>query len=208
VRSIALDSSSRSTQALTRILCADHWHIAPQFFEAVPNLSAMLHQADAALLIGDPALRLSIDTGKSSWLSKNGEALSSGAAAGVTGLDELYFYDMVSEWRRTTGLPAVLAVWAGRPEMVTPEVAADFAASRDYGIARSPEIASEAAGELGMPEAALEAYLRENIDFSLDEENRRGLEIYYAKASAIGLIPQHRPVLWAKTVADHVVAES
>jgi chorismate dehydratase len=208
VRSIALDSSSRSTQALTRILCADHWHIAPQFFEAAPNLSDMLYQADAALLIGDPALRLSVDTGPSSWLSKDGEALSSGTAAGVTGVDELYFYDMVGEWRRTTGLPAVLAVWAGRPTMVTPEVAADFAASRDYGIARIPEIASEAARDLGMPQAALEAYLRENIDFSLDEENRRGLELYYAKASAIGLIAKPRPVVWANAVADHVVAKS
>ncbi len=60
VRSVALDSSSRSTQALTRILCVDRWGIAPEFFEAAPDLEAMLQDADAALLIGDPALRLSI----------------------------------------------------------------------------------------------------------------------------------------------------
>ncbi|MGC1906799.1 MAG: menaquinone biosynthesis protein, partial [Candidatus Acidiferrum sp.] len=58
-RSIALDRSSRSTQALTKILCARHWKIAPEFFEMPPDLDAMLRKADAALLIGDPALRVS-----------------------------------------------------------------------------------------------------------------------------------------------------
>src|SRR5207302_9461212 len=57
VKSVALDGSSRSTQTLTPILCAEKWKIAPQFFEAPPGLGAMLEQADAALLIGDPALR-------------------------------------------------------------------------------------------------------------------------------------------------------
>ena len=60
VHSIALDRSSRSTQALTRILCAERWHIAPKFFEASLEAASMLENADAALLIGDPALRLAI----------------------------------------------------------------------------------------------------------------------------------------------------
>src|SRR5262245_50849341 len=59
-RSIALDASSRSTQALTRILSAHHWKISPTCREAKPGLSAMLQETDAALLIGDPALRFSI----------------------------------------------------------------------------------------------------------------------------------------------------
>ena len=62
VARIALDRSSRSTQALTRILCEKHWNIAPEFFEAAPNLPEMLRHSDAALLIGDPALRLALAT--------------------------------------------------------------------------------------------------------------------------------------------------
>src|ERR1700757_1498958 len=59
-KSVALDASSRSTQAMTRILCAEHWKIAPEFIEMPPNLETMLKKAGAALLIGDPALRLSL----------------------------------------------------------------------------------------------------------------------------------------------------
>jgi chorismate dehydratase len=210
VRSIALDASSRSTQALTRILCVDHWRIALDFFEAAPNLVEMLQKADAALLIGDPALRLSVDTEKAVSTAANGELVCSGAAAGAADIKTLYLYDMVAEWQGATGLPAVLAMWAGRPEMVTAEMTGDFAASRDYGMARIAEIASEAAQELGMPQGALESYLRENIDFSLDEENRRGLERYYARASALGLIEKQRPVVWANGVVEtaQVVAKS
>src|SRR5438876_10892865 len=65
-KSFALDRSSRSTQALTRILCAEKWKIAPEFFEATPDLAEMLEQADAVLLIGDPALRISLGIEKDS----------------------------------------------------------------------------------------------------------------------------------------------
>ena len=70
VKSFALDRSSRSTQALTRILCAEKWKIAPSFFEASPDLAEMLEQADAALLIGDPALRISLGIEKDSQLAR------------------------------------------------------------------------------------------------------------------------------------------
>jgi len=109
----------------------------------------------------------------------------------------LYIYDVVSEWRGLTGLPAVLAVWAARRDVATPEVTADFLASRDFGLSRIPEICFDAAGELELPQPALESYLRENIDFSLDEENRRGLELYFAHAAKLGLIPQAKPLDWA-----------
>ncbi|MGH8101078.1 MAG: menaquinone biosynthetic enzyme MqnA/MqnD family protein, partial [Chthoniobacterales bacterium] len=75
VRSIALDRSSRSTQALTRILAAEHWKIAAEFSEAEPDLGAMLDETDAALLIGDPALRISIAIEKKSTVSPEGRAV-------------------------------------------------------------------------------------------------------------------------------------
>jgi len=196
-KSFALDRSSRSTQTLTRILCGEKWKIAPEFFEAPPDLSAMLQSADAALLIGDPALRVAIGIKKDSRPSAEGHTLCRAATLGIHGSDLLYVYDVVGEWRSLTGLPAVLAFWAAMRDVATPEVAADFLASRDFGMAHISEICFDAARELELPQKALESYLRENIDFSLDEENRRGLELYFAHAAKLGLIPQSKPLEWA-----------
>src|SRR5207244_7700962 len=83
-KSFALDRSSRSTQALTRILCAEKWKIAPEFFEATPDLAEMLEQADAALLIGDPALRISLGIEKDSRAGAEGQTICPAAAFGIT----------------------------------------------------------------------------------------------------------------------------
>ena len=198
VRSMALDSSSRSTQALTRILCADAWDIAPRFFEEAPELPEMLRRADAALLIGDPALRLAITLdgiARRDGLEGGGALLCPAETAGVPGAGDLYIYDMVEEWQKTTRWPAVLAVWAGRAEIVTEEVLQDFAASRDFGLARIAQISEVAERELKLPAAALASYLRRNIDYSLDEENRRGVEHFFARAAALGLISANRQMV-------------
>jgi chorismate dehydratase len=197
VRSFALDRSSRSTQALTRILCAEKWKIAPEFFEATPDVREMLTQADAALLIGDPALRIALGIETDSWPGAEGQSVCRAATLGITSAELLYVYDIVGEWRSLTGLPAVLAVWAAKRDVATPEVTADFIASRDFGLSRIPEISADAARELELPVRALESYLRQNIDFSLDAENRRGLELYFGRAARLGLIPQAKPIEWA-----------
>jgi chorismate dehydratase len=202
VKSFALDGSSRSTQALTRILCAEKWKIAPQFFEAPPDLGAMLQQADAALLIGDPALRIAVGIEKNGWPRSEGETVCQAATLGITGPELLYSYDVVGEWRSLTGLPAVLAVWASRREIATPELTADFLVSRDFGLSRLPEICFDAARDLELPQSALESYLRHNIDFSLDEENRRGLELYFTEAAKLGLIHQAKPLEYAAAKAE------
>jgi chorismate dehydratase len=204
VKSFALDGSSRSTQTLTRILCAEKWKIAPQFFEAPPDLGAMLEQADAALLIGDPALRISVGIEKDSWQAAEDQTICQAATLGITSTEMLYVYDVVGEWQSLSGLPAVLAVWAARRDIATPEVAADFLASRDFGLSRIPEICFDAARELELPQRTLESYLSHNIDFSLDEENRRGLELYFAHAAKLGLIPQPKPLEWAVAKAEAV----
>lgn len=198
VKSIALDGSSRSTQTLTRILCAEHWQIKPVFFEATFGSTAtILEQADAALLIGDPALRLAIAITGNATLGANGELMSSPDKAGVNATETLYVYDVVQEWRRLTGLPAVLAVWAGRRESVTPEIVADFAASKAYGMAHLAEISTTASVEQDLPVPDLLNYLQENIDFTLDSENLAGLELYYCLAAKLGLIPRAKAIEWA-----------
>jgi predicted solute-binding protein len=204
VKTFALDSSSRSTQALTRILCAEKWSIAPQFAEALPDLPEMLHNADAALLIGDPALRISLGLEKNSWPGAPGRTVCQPATLGITGSELLYVYDVVAEWRTMTGLPAVLAVWAVRRELASAELTSDFLASRDFGLAHLSEISYEAAQDLELPQRALESYLRDNIDFSLDTENRRGLELYFKHAAKLGLIAKADVIHWAAAKSEAV----
>ena len=204
VKTFALDRSSRSTQTLTRILAAEKWNIAPEFFEAIPDLPEVLQQSDAALLIGDPALRIAVGIEKDSWPGAPGQTVCSGATLGITGSELLYVYDVVGEWRAHTGLPAVLAIWAARRELATAEVTADFIASRDFGLSRISEISFHAAQDLELPQRTLESYLRRNIDFSLEAENRRGLELYFEYAAKLGLIPQAKPMEWAAAKSEAV----
>jgi chorismate dehydratase len=202
VRSIALDCSSRSTQALTRILAEEHWKITPEFFETEPDLPAMLEKADAAMIIGDPALRISIALEKESAVGQQGRAVCRAATLGMASAEILHIYDLVGEWRRFSSLPAVMAVWAARPEVITPEVLSDFAASRNFGMTQITAICLEAARELELPQPALESYLRHNIDFSLGEENRRGLERYFHEAAKLGLIARNKKIVWASAAKE------
>lgn len=206
VRSIALDCSSRSTQALTRILADEHWKIFPEFFEAEPDLRAMLGKADAALLIGDPALRLSIAIEKKSAVGPQGRAVCQAATLGLTGAEIFHVYDVVGEWRKLTGLPAVMAVWAAKRGVVTPEVLEDFTMSRDFGLISIGEICMQTSRELELPQADLESYLRNNIDYYLGEDNRRGLEKYFQEADKLLLIPENKKVDWASAAKEEVRA--
>ena len=204
VRSLALDRSSRSTQALTRILCMEHWSIAPNFSEAAPDLAEMLKQSDAALLIGDPALRISLGIEKDGQPGAEGRTTCQAGVLGITSSEMLYIYDIVGEWRSLTGLPAVLAVWAARRDRASAEMTADFMASRDFGLSHISEISSEAARELELPAPALESYLRRNIDFSLDADNLRGLNLYCEYAARLGLIRPAKPFEWAPAKQEAV----
>jgi chorismate dehydratase len=194
VRRIALDRSSRSTQALARILCEDRWSIAPEFSQATPDVAEMLQSADAALLIGDPALRLAIQAEQCVKPGADGEWICRGVQVGLPQSSKLHLYDVVHEWWQLTERPAVLAVWAARPEVAVPGLIADFSASLAFGLAHLPEICAEAARGLQLPEKELSLYLRTNIDYSLDAENLKGLSEFFARAARLNLIPQANPI--------------
>ncbi len=150
VSRIALDRSSRSTQALVRILCRKWWGIAPELIEAEPDLPAMLQKSDAALLIGDPALRLALNVERHAERDRAGVQQCSGKSVGFPGISTLYLYDMVEEWRALSGLPAVLAVWAARPEVATPEVVRDFQESLAHGLLQLDEISARSIARDGI----------------------------------------------------------
>ena len=202
-RRIALDTNSRSSVALTRLLCKGFWRIAPEFVDAAADPSAMLVDADAALVIGDPALRIRLKV--DALLAKapgakgccDSKLASDNSEIPVPGVDTLFVYDVADQWRQMTGKPCVLAVWVGRRELITPEVVADFLASKEYGLARIGEIAEAASLKLELPPRDLEIYLRDHINFSLDAANLEGLELYFRECADAGLIPAAKPIEFA-----------
>ena len=113
IRSIALDTSSRASQALLRVLCARWFEIDPQFVNLPPDLPEMLSRCDAALVIGDNAL------------FADHESL---------GVEKI---DLGEEWMGMTGLPFVYAFWAGRPGAIGPEDIAALHAARERGAGRN-----------------------------------------------------------------------
>jgi len=171
VKTVALDNSSRTSAALIRVLLQKFYSRTVAASPVDPEPAKMLQQADAALLIGDPALTF------------NGE--------------NVLVYDLAAEWKRFTGLPFVFAVWAGHEDAGLGRFCQDFKASRDYGLEHIDEIACEYASRVGLAADAVKVYLKENIDYSLDEDNRRGLELFYRLAHEIGLIPAVRKLEFA-----------
>jgi chorismate dehydratase len=157
-KTVALDVASRSSAAMARILFHDLLGVKPQFHAAAPDLDQMLSHHDAALLIGDPALR-----------------------ADLSGLHVL---DLADGWRRLTGLPFVFAVWAVRPS-VPPE---PFLWSREYARTHASEILDAAAARTGMAREVLAEYLDGNLHHDLAEEDEKGLAEFYRRAHAHGLL--------------------
>lgn len=170
VRSLALDLSSRTSVALTRVLCARKWHIEPAFTPAEPDLDAMLRRADAALVIGDPAFN--IDPHKHN----------------VTKID------LGAEWKALTGLPFVYAMWVGRPGTVSPAQCRALQAARDRGLAHLPEIATAEGGGDRDYERRAESYLRDNLKFGLGEAEQAGLRRFHELAAEIGVVPGLQPL--------------
>ncbi len=174
VRSLALDTSSRTSVALTRVMCARAWHIDPAFEPLGPDVPAMLARCDAALVIGDVALL----TGEVRLKPER------------TYIEKI---DLGEEWLTLTGLPFVYAFWAGRPGALTDGDVRALQEARDAG-ASNPEVV--AAGYFGDP--ALQAigarYLRDNIKYQLGDAERAGLETFYRYAAELGLAPDVKRV--------------
>lgn len=172
VRTIAADTSSRTSVGLLRVLCYERFGVDPSFEPMAPDPSAMLSRCDAALIIGDAALFLDHD------------------ALGARKID------LGAEWTAMTGLPFVWAFWAGRPGVVSPRAVAALTAARDAGVAASDEVAGAYCGperaELGR------TYLRENIRYTVGEREEAGLRKYYELAARHGVVdttraPQYYP---------------
>jgi chorismate dehydratase len=156
--------------ALTRILCAQRWRIAPKLTPAEPDIRAMMARADAALIIGDPALAIRPD--------------------GLTKID------LGSEWQAFTGLPFVYAMWCGREGACHPEHVAELNAARDRGIADIAGIAKAEADGDAARERMVANYLRDNLRHALGEREIAGLRRFHELAAEQGLVPGLRDLLF------------
>lgn len=171
VRSIALDTSSRTSAMLTRIVCARRFGIAPSFVPHAPDLGAMLATADAALLIGDPALFVDH------------------VALGATKID------LGEAWTSMTGLPFVWAVWSGPSSPATTGAVALLNDAAREGSAHLDAIADSYCADRPERQPIARRYLRENLRFALDDRAAEGLRTYYREAAALGLVKE-RPLEW------------
>jgi chorismate dehydratase len=172
IRSIATDASSRTSVCLLRILLRNKLKTEPALHICLPNLPEMLQSHDAALVIGDMAL-----TAKT---------------------DGLFVYDLAAEWKSQTATPFVFAFWAVRTAAGTCSNM-PFRESYEYGKSQLSQIAQEQSRKLDLGEDEILNYLTWNIDYSLDEENLEGLNLFYQLAREHRLVSSLRPLEFLET---------
>ncbi|MGA2744076.1 MAG: menaquinone biosynthesis protein [Candidatus Sulfotelmatobacter sp.] len=170
VRTIALDTSSLTSVALTKILLEKWLGGARTYTPMAPDVDAMLAAHDAGLLIGDPALKID--------------------------RTRYHTLDLAEEWIRHTGKPFVFAFWAARTDALVEappslDLPAVFQRSRDHGLEPSnlEQIAREWAPRLDLSEASIKNYLTQNIHYQLDADCLDGLRLFYRYAAEIGALP-------------------
>jgi chorismate dehydratase len=176
IRSVALDTSSRTSVCLLKLLLQQRMGILPEYVPHEPDVGKMLRSCDAALIIGDEALRCSPDA--------------------------LEMVDLAAAWKEWQGLPFVFAFWGCREEVQgTPGIAGIFQQARDWGVSRIEEIAVAYAKILNLPAPFLERYLRQNLDHRMGSEHIQGLHRFYRLAFDAGLIESLAPLRFVEDPA-------
>ena len=170
IRTLALDTSSRTSVALIKVLCHHHFRIAPEFVPHGPDLAAMTRECEAGLLIGDPAFD------------------ADHAALGLTKVD------LGEQWTALTGLPFIYAAWTGRPGAVTDADVRALQDAQTEGVASRRAIAEEY-GRGDAPRAdRAELYLRDNVRYGLGQDEAAGLQRFLDYAADLRLAPRRRPL--------------
>jgi chorismate dehydratase len=162
IRTLAADCSSRTSVQLARVILARKFGSLPEVYSHAPDVDAMLRHADAALIIGDPALR--VDPARLPY----------------------HWYDLGAEWVEMTGLPMVFAVWAAQRGAASPEVGEAFRESCRYGRERLEEIVATESAKREFPPEVVREYLTRHIVHELGERDYRGMELFlrYARELA------------------------
>jgi len=168
VRRVALDDSSRTSVALVKIIFREFLGFEPEWQSCPPDLKTMLENNDAALIIGDPAIMIP--------------------------REELRVFDVVKLWREHTGCGFVFAMWMARANNAGRISTIDFAAARDEALAHLDEIVSDYQTRIALSGDEIKRYLTDNIAFRLEEDMRKGLELYFDLARKHELIDHAKPL--------------
>ncbi len=172
IRSVALDTTSRTSVALTKILVQAKMGLRPVFVPHPPDPVAMLKVCDAALLIGDTALKVHPE--------------------------DYETIDLTETWVEWQQRPFVCAVWACRTKARLPEnLVSIFQEAKEWGLQRRDEIASVFSRSLGLPKEFLEEYLHQNINYDMEDGHINGLNRFYELAKEQALIPEVRSLRFA-----------
>ena len=158
IRTLAVDSSSRTSVQLARVVLKRRYGAEYRAIPRAPDLEAMLQVADAALIIGDPALRLD------------------------PALLPYEVHDLGGEWVEMTGLPMVFAVWAARKGVVAPAVVEAFRESCRYGRERIDEIVAAESARRGFPPELVREYLTRHIVHELGPREYEGMALFLSYA--------------------------
>ena len=176
LRSVATDTASRTTVAYSRILFHKWGNPDVPFAPMAADLDVMLDRADAAILIGDPAL-MALEE-RANRYERTGEPL--------------VYHDLAEEWRSLTGLPFVSAVWGVSPAVhINEHVADDFIRSRDHGLQNIDLLVQHWSRQLPLSEQTIRSYLTQNIHYILDEECIEGMRGFFRMAAETGTLPAY-----------------
>lgn len=168
IRTLCADASSRTSVQLARVILRERYGAEPRVTAREPVIEDMLSEADAALIIGDPALRLNPDELPFAWL------------------------DLGSEWLELTGLPMVFAAWAGRPGLRAQELERLLQGSYELGRSRLSEIAEAVSAEHGISPELADRYLRRHIQYELGAREQDGLEAF-SRLANLKTVAAERP---------------
>ncbi|MBI4854188.1 MAG: menaquinone biosynthesis protein [Acidobacteria bacterium] len=188
INSVSLDTSSRTSATLVKIILEKFYQIKPFYLTSFPNLSKMLSQSDAALIIGDPAIKIR---------EENSSVYQ--------------IYDLAQEWRKFTKLPFVFACWGVNKRILWSDnqdglinnlssrlssrgMVSLFIKAKEEGLSTLEEIVKEYSKDLEIDPDLLLDYLTSNVNYDLDKENLLGLELFYNLAFECGLINKNHKI--------------
>jgi chorismate dehydratase len=186
VRSVAFDRASRASVALTQVILNEFYGNRPEFHASDPDPASMLSAHDAALLIGDTALRYRFDNPLG--LASREEGLIRMGAGPVQ------CFDLMERWFNLTGLPFVFAFWAARKGFDDASVVDKLLASRQFGLDNLDAIAARYREKLDVDEGFLLSYLKKNMDYHMDADGVEAIGQFFRMAARAGALKSVRDI--------------
>lgn len=168
IRKVALDVSSRTSQALIKIIFLEFLGFEPEWSTSRPDVKAMMLRNDAALVIGDPGMNIP--------------------------RGDLTVFDLASLWHGFTGKGFVFAMWMVAASAARSIVALDFTGARNVGLEQIERIIDQYEKELSLSRKEIRDYLTSNITFQIDDDLTEGMQLYFKLAAKHNLIETNKPI--------------